>query len=208
MVITVFGASGKVGRLVVSEALARGYSVRAFIHRSNILTDHPLLDIMQGDIHDPSSVAQAISGSQAVISALGSWNTAQKDILTSGMQTILPIMKASGIERIVSLTGSAAHAPQEHISPARKLEHIFGSVVARRILIDGEEHIRLLRDSGVDWTVLRSPVMSASPRIFYKLSAKPPKIWETIPRKAVARAMVDQLDGASYTTAAPFLHQY
>lgn len=208
MIVTVFGASGKVGRLVVTEALARGYTVRGFIHSHNPLDDHPNLTVITGDIHEAESVAMAIQGSQAVISALGSWGTSSKDIVSTGMRHIIPAMEAYGVDRIVSLTGADAFDVNERPSLLRRCSHEFARLVAGNIVSDGEEHLRLLRASDLDWTVLRAPVMTNSSSIFYKLSLKPLSHWQTIPRKAVAKAMIDQVDGSTYSKAAPFLYRY
>lgn len=208
MVITVFGASGKVGRLVVAEALARGHSVRAFVHRTHNFPSSTQLTVIQGDIYDKESVANALFGSQVVISTLGSWGTPKKDVVSSGMQAIIPAMQSFGIDRIVSLTGAGAYIDGEKNSIGRQCGHMFGKLFAGKILVDGEKHIKLLQSSGLDWTVLRSPVMTDGARIFYKLSMRPVAMWQTIPRKAVAKALLDQLDGASYSNASPFIHRY
>lgn len=208
MVITVFGASGRVGRLVVAEAIARGHVVRAFVHNTNKLVANPSLTIIQGDVHDRQTVAAAVYGSKAVISALGSWGTPSKDIVTTAIRNIIPAMESAGVDRIISLTGSDAYDSADKPTVGQRCSHLFGKLVAGKIIADGEEHIRLLRASTLDWTVLRSPVMTNGAGIFYKLSLQPVASWRTIPRKAVAKAMLDQLDGVGYSSAAPFLHRY
>lgn len=208
MIVTIFGASGKVGRLVVAEALDRGHTVRAFIHQTNNFELHPRLSVTQGDIHDPQAVSQALQGSEAVICTLGSWGSPTKDIVSAAIRTITPIMEAAGIERIISLTGSDAYDISDEPTAQRRVAHLFAKLVAGKILTDGEEHIRLLRASRLDWTVLRSPVMTNDARIFYKLSLRPVAFWQAIPRRAVAKAILDQLDGAGYSLAAPFIHRY
>lgn len=208
MVITVFGASGRVGRLVTAEALARGYSVKGFVHSHNNLDNHPNLAVISGDIHDSHAVTTAVQGSQAVICSLGSWGAASKDIVSTGTRHIIPAMQSCGVERIVSLTGADAFEAGERPTMLRRFSHSFARLIAGKILTDGEEHIRLLESSELDWTVLRAPVMTNGDSIFYKLSLKPLSHWHTIPRKAVAKAMVDQIDGSSYSKAAPFLHRY
>lgn len=206
MQITVFGASGKVGRLVTAELLGRGHDVRAFVHSQTNLPDDQKLTVLQGDIRDQAAVTSAVSGSQAVLCALGSWGTKSKDIVSSGMRTIIPGMSQAGIERIVSLTGADARDVADRPSAMQSLTHSAIGLFAPSILHDGEEHIRLLRGSDLDWTVLRSPVMTNGGNL-YKLSLGQPKPWQTIPRRAVAKAMADQLDGPSYSQAAPYIHK-
>jgi putative NADH-flavin reductase len=208
MVIAVFGASGKVGRLVVAEALARGYSVRALVHQYNNLPASSHVTVIRGDIRHTAAVADTLHGCTAVASTLGSWGTPTKDVVTQGMRRIIPLMERQGIERIVTLTGTDALDSTDQLTLSRRLSHLFAKLVARKILADGEEHIRLLRKSSLDWTTLRAPAMTNSPRIFYKLSMQPLRPWDTIPRKAIAKAIVDQLDGPSYSRCAPFVHPY
>lgn len=207
MQITVFGASGKVGRLVVAEALARGHSVVGFTHSHTSFKHHAQLRILQGDVHNSRAVANSLRGSEAVISVLGSWGTPTKDIVAAGIRSIIPAMQAQQISRVVSLTGAEAHDTTDHPMFWRRLSHFGARIAARKILHDGEEHIRLLRASGLDWTVLRSPVMTGKSDIFYRLTLKPLTPWQTIPRCAVAKALVDQLEGPGYINAAPFIKQ-
>lgn len=207
MLIVIFGAAGRVGRLVVAEALARGHSVRAFVHQNHDLPEDPQLTIVQGDVHKAADVLSAIHGCQAVVSTLGSWGTPDKDVVSSAMRHIIPAMEQAGMERIISLTGAEAWDDTDRPTLLRRCSRWGAKLIAHRILADGEEHIRLLRASRLDWTVLRSPVMTNSARIFYMLSLRPLKPWQTIPRKAVAKALLDQLDGPAYSKAAPFIHR-
>ena len=207
MHITVFGASGKVGRLVVAEALARGHQVTGFVHRHSNFEHHEKLRIIKGDIHSGKAVAASLEGSEAVICALGSWGTRNKDIVSSGMRHIIPGMEALQITRIVSLTGSEARDSSDSVSILRTVTRFFARLIIGKILHDGEEHIRLLKASQLDWTVLRSPIMTGGPALSYRLTLNPKAHWQTIPRKAVAKAMVDQLEGPGYIHASPFIYR-
>lgn len=71
MKITVIGATGGTGRLVVDQALARGYEVRAFVRNPQTLPNHPHLSVIQGDLADTAALAGAIAGSDALLCCLG-----------------------------------------------------------------------------------------------------------------------------------------
>lgn len=191
MRITVFGASGKVGRLVVAELLDRGYKVTVFVHEHNPFGND--VRAVKGDIHIAADVAQAVQGSDMVVSALGSWGTKRKDIVGAGTRNIIAAMETRGVRRLVTLTGSEARDPEDKPGLLQKASHFGASLMAGKILRDGEEHIRLLRASPLDWTTIRSPVMNNIGHKGYKLEDGWLSHFRTINRGAVARAMADQL---------------
>ena len=207
MNITVFGATGHVGSLVVEKLLADGHNVSAFTHGTNHLVDNPRLRIVYGDVHKSEDIEVALNGSEAVISCLGSWNTPTKDILTAAMTSIVPIAEKHGIKRIISLTGAAAYAPGDHPSIIDRLNHMILSLIAPKILKDGEAHIRILSESTLDWTVIRSPVMTNKDSAQYLLDLNSPNPTATIARAAVVAALVDSLKDTQHIGTAPYIHQ-
>jgi putative NADH-flavin reductase len=205
MQITVFGASGMVGSRVVARLLEEGYFVVAFVHSSNRLQPNQKLNIVQGDIHDRQAVAKAIKGSDAVISALGSWGTTAKDILTAGMKNIVLVMESANISRVISLTGADARAAGDSLSLLHRFTHFGLGLVGRKVLRDGEKHIALLQTSKLDWTVIRSPIMNDRGSLSYYLSNKRPLPWRTVNRQSVAKALVDQLENKKHLQDSPFI---
>lgn len=207
MTIIVFGANGKVGSRVVETLLNRGHTVIAFVHSKHAQKERKNLSFYTGDVKNQRDVTTAMKGADAVMSALGSWGTPTKDIVSSGMRTIIPAMQELGIRRIISLTGSGAIAPGDRLGIAGKLAHMLFSLTAHKILEDGEKHIALLAASGLDWTVIRSPIMKNSDDTSYILTDKLPGMLETISRQSVANAMVDQLENTEFTAQAPHIHR-
>ncbi|MEE4208660.1 MAG: NAD(P)H-binding protein, partial [Parvularcula sp.] len=75
--VTVFGASGFVGRHVVRELAKRGFRVRAAVrrpHQANFL--QPMgtvgqIQLFQANIRYPSSVADALYGADACVNLVG-----------------------------------------------------------------------------------------------------------------------------------------
>ena len=206
MQITVFGASGKVGVRVVELALKKGYSVVALVHRHNPFQNTiPNLTVRQGDIRNPQDVEDALRGSRAVVSTLGSWHSKHKDILTTAMRVIVPEMKTFGIRRIVTLTGADALAPGEKPSGTHKLTHVLLGIGAGKVLGDGEAHMRVLNESGLVWTTVRSPVMNNFGAHEYRLGMHPVSLRATIRRQAVAQALVDQIRRPEFIGKAPII---
>lgn len=205
MQVTVFGASGKVGRLVVEELVSRGYEVTVFVHEHNPFGGD--VRAVKGDIHAAADVAKAVQGSDMVVSALGSWGTKHKDIVSAGTRNIIAAMERQGIKRLVTLTGSEARDPTDKTGLFQKASHLAASLLVSKIVRDGEEHIRLLRASQLDWTVIRSPIMNNLGHKGYKLEASWLSHLRTINRQAVAQAMVDQLNDTSYFRQSPIIQR-
>lgn len=205
--ITVFGANGRVGHRVVGEALRRGYRVVAFVHDKTDLIESRQLKIVRGDIYDAEQVERALVGSTAVISALGSWGTPKKDILTAGMGNVIPAMGRHRIPTVISLTGADARAAGDQLSFIHRLTHFFLMFAIRKIMIDGERHIALLETSGLDWTVVRSPVMAVNEKRAerYELSMRRPMPWRTVAYESVALAMVNAVQDRTWKCQAPYI---
>lgn len=207
MQLTVFGASGRIGQLVVDLALERGYTVCAFVHSHNPFAEHERLSVIKGDIGDAKQVSAALQGSGAVISALGSWGTKDKDTLTVGMHSIIPAMGQQGISRLISLTGSGALWSADKPSLLDKLGHIFFGFIAPKILKDGEAHLKLLEASQLDWTCVRAPAMNNRGGSAYHLNAVLSSIVATVSRTSVARCMIDLVDSDEFNQQAPVIHR-
>lgn len=207
MRITVFGASGKVGRQVVQLALGDGHQVKAFVHSNNPFEPQGGLSVVKGDIHDEVAVQEAVQGSEAVISCLGSWHTKSKDIVSSGMRTIIPVLEVGGPTRLITLTGGGAIWEKDKPSMFDRLSHRLLSIGAGKILYDGEEHLRMLSASKLDWTAIRSPVMTNGQASGYKLVIDLPPPWALIPRATVARCLVNQLSTRENLRSAPVIRR-
>ncbi len=109
MTITVFGATGQVGRRVVSQALAIGHTVKAFSRNIEGLIDKDLandkFEAIQGHLFDEEEVLNAIKGSDAVISTLGGSFDGTDKTRSLGIKNIIAQMQVASVKRIVSLGG-------------------------------------------------------------------------------------------------------
>ncbi|WP_211352005.1 NAD(P)H-binding protein [Haloactinospora alba] len=70
MRIAVFGASGRTGTEVVSRALTAGHGVTAVVRPSSDFADDRVRTVT-ADITDPSALSPALSGCDAVVTAIG-----------------------------------------------------------------------------------------------------------------------------------------
>jgi hypothetical protein len=62
-----------------------------------------------------------------------------------------------------------------------------------------------LARSGIDFTVLRSPIMNEDGSTEYRLTDQRPMPWATINRHAVAKALVDILESKTSSDHFPYI---
>jgi putative NADH-flavin reductase len=164
MRVVVFGATGKTGHHLVAQALSAGHEVRAFVRNASKLpVRHERLQIVEGEVLDAMSVEQAVSNTDAVLSALGHTKTSTNDVQTVGMENIVGAMKKNGISRLVSLTGAGVR--DEKDSP-KLVDRVFGlllKLLQPAILEDAERHAEVIKASGLDWVIVRAPRLTDGP---------------------------------------------
>ena len=110
MKIAIIGASGFVGKALISEALHRNYEVLS-ISRSNLKTpqdDHPKLTAKSINIYDVENLAKALEGYDVVISAFNAgWsNPNLYNDNMQGFQDIESAVKLAEVERFIMIGGA------------------------------------------------------------------------------------------------------
>ncbi|MCA6438674.1 MAG: NAD(P)H-binding protein [Chitinophagaceae bacterium] len=109
MRITVFGATGMVGKRIVQLALHKEIEVVAFGRNVEALIDadnrNKLLTAQKGYIFEAKDVAKSIKGSNIVFSVLGGAFDGADKTRSLGIKNIIAQMEATGIKRIVALGG-------------------------------------------------------------------------------------------------------
>src|SRR5436305_14242764 len=119
MNLTVFGATGGVGREVVTQALDAGHHVTVYVRNPDKLPlAHPNLTVISGEFTDREAVQRAVSGADAVISALGPSldRKATGMPLGEGTRTILEALRAEGVERYLGMATPSLRDPRDTAS--------------------------------------------------------------------------------------------
>jgi putative NADH-flavin reductase len=110
MKIIVFGASGRMGKLFVEQALAAGHTVSASFRTP--LT-HSNLSLIQEDALNPNLVKNALSGQDVVVSALGPSHLYAPEIFVTISDNITTAMQTLGIRRLIFSSGTIMADPQD-----------------------------------------------------------------------------------------------
>ena len=163
MQITIFGATGKTGIELVNQALEKGHAVTAFVRDpARLAVEDESLTIIEGDIFDPASVAQAIQGQDAVICTLGAGSDLKKtSVRTEGTVNIINGMKEFNVNRLIVISAMGVGDSWETLSLLNKI--VFATLL-KSSRDDHEAQEAAVRHSGVDWTVIRPSGLTDTPR--------------------------------------------
>lgn len=190
--VLVLGATGRTGRLVVEALQAEGRPVRVFVRDAATAGFGTGVEIVTGDVRDAATLAPAMAGVAAVISALGSGEPSGPNgpeaVDSQGVRNVAEAAAAAGVGHVV-LVSSMGATQEDH-----PLNRMFGNVL--RYKLAGEN---ALRASGVPYTIVRPGGLLDEPggrgRIVF-LQGDPP-MQGAIPRADVARVCVAAIGSAA-----------
>ncbi|MEO1147049.1 MAG: SDR family oxidoreductase [Cyanobacteria bacterium J06638_22] len=162
MKLVIFGATGTVGRQVVQQALEQGHTVTAFARSLTKLDiQHPQLSFVAGDVMDASAVEQAIRGQDAVVCVLGSGKKLKSTIRSEGTQQIIQAMEKVGVRRLICQSTLGTGDSWSNLDFYWK--YIMFGFILRQVFADHERQEALVRNSNLDWTIVRPSAFTDGP---------------------------------------------
>lgn len=154
MKVALIGASGTAGSRILTELVSRGHQVLALATDASKIAAATGVSAQSVDANNPTALAAALRGNDAVISA--------RKFKETNNQGLIDAVKAAGIKRylVVGGAGSLETAPgvKEMDSP-RFPPHVLPEAKA------GSEFLEQLKQSDLDWTFL-------SPSRFFEPGAR------------------------------------
>lgn len=203
MSIVVFGANGPTGRLLVSDALAAGHQVIAVTRRPDKFPQqHPNLTVARADVLDASAVEGIVSGADAILSTLGApYGRKQVAVYSVGVRNILTAMERHQVRRLVVVSSSATD-PKPYADAGfffnRVVQPFVVNVLGKTVYEDMRRMEELIRNSEVDWTIVRpSGLFDADFVSDYEL-AENHIAGRFTARSDLAAAMLAQIDDERY----------
>lgn len=178
MKLTVFAATGGIGRQLLDQAVAAGHEVTAVVRNPTSLprTARPARVVTADLAHpDRAALESAVAGADAVLSGLGRRSASDRGVVAQGTRAIVQAMQATGVRRIVVVSAAPIGTVP---SPGRprppKVDPGDGFVMRtvlspfiKSVLRDSYADLALmediLRDSGLDWTAVRPPRLTDKP---------------------------------------------
>lgn len=157
MKIIIFGATGRTGKFIVKEALAKGHDVTAFMRNELAMlnTTHPGLKKIQGDALIYKSVEDAITGQDVVIVALGVQTNEPTTVISKATENIVKAMQFHNVKRIICMSSAGIFDDDSNFI----FQKIIKPFMLKHIFHDKVKQLRILENSNLDWTLIRPSIL-------------------------------------------------
>lgn len=206
MNILIIGGTGKTGKELIKQGIEDKHNLTVLARNpAKLKFTFPDLRIIEGNVLDKETVMQAVSGQDAVLSALGHKRfIVYSRILSRGTKNIVDAMEANQVKRFICITTLG-------IGDSRfKMGLYYTLFVIPFILffyfLDKEKQEIIIKKSNLDWTIVR-PCQLTDGKLTgkYKHGENTGNyiITKLISRANVAHFMLQQLTDKSYLRKTP-----
>lgn len=160
MKLAVLGATGSVGRELVTQALAAGHEVIALVREQPMPGEiDDRVALVLGNAKSAEAVERTVAGSDAVVSALGHAKRAPDDILARATANVIAAMRADAIDRLVVLSSPAVKDTADRPGLFYRFARLVMRIAIASVVLDHREQAHLIEESGLVWTLVRGPVV-------------------------------------------------
>jgi uncharacterized protein len=148
MHIALYGATGKSGSRILTEALSRGHKVTAIVRDPARLAAAPGLKVIQGDVSSSEAIEEKIVGADAVVSAYAP-PVDDTDQLLPVTLNLVHAVKVVGVPRLIVVggAGSLEVAPRVTLIASGHLPAEWLPIATSH-----DKALDLLKKSEINWT--------------------------------------------------------
>ena len=216
MRVVVLGASGRTGRRLLEELIARDHEPVV------VLRDHPAslvsapqmvamrgdVEVHLGDARDVEVLRKALNAGDAVVSALDSASRAEGNLYRDVAVALVETMRARRVERYVGISAAGVRIDGDEVGVRSRLLSWLRH--GSREESDRQREYRVWAASGLDWTLIRPARLvdraswhGSPPRVEHDRHRAPRRTG--ISRDLLARFVVDELECPRHIEAAPIV---
>ena len=208
MKVTVFGATGKIGALVLRRLLEDGHEVTAFVRSpGKVGVAAAAVDVVAAELTDEDAIREAVEGADAVISALGPPIDpfVRGTPLTDGTRRIVAAMHATGVRRLVALATVSVPDPRDRPRLLDRLVPIGIGLLIPGALREVQGISEVVATSELDWTVARifAPIDVPANHTVRAGFLGRDSVGVGMARADIAAFLVDQISSDDFVGAAP-----
>ena len=195
MRLFVIGANGRTGRQILDLAGTRGHQVTALVRSPEALTPSSWLKVVGGNPRSRESIAAALPGHDAVLSAIGPHPRdalRPSTLLTDCARATLEAMTACDVARLVIVSAAV-------LFPEKGLYFAFFRWLTSHHARDLTAMEHLVQASGLAWTIVRPPRLTKSPDASFRAARNAlPAGSRAMSFRSLAAFMLDAVEHRSH----------
>jgi uncharacterized protein YbjT (DUF2867 family) len=203
MKILVLGATGRTGKLFAKLATSHNHQVTAIIRNKKdaIL---PKVNYIEGMPTDEQLLTKALQGMDAVVVSLNINRTSDSPfakvvspltLISDSVKAVCSAMEKNNVKRLVSVSASGVGDSWNDMYLIVRLLIRYSNIM--RAYEDHDRQEQILRQSALDWTIVRPVMLNDKDDEKYTATVGKPT-GSSISRKGVARFILDALESEKY----------
>jgi putative NADH-flavin reductase len=204
--VALIGGTGKSGKYLTRQLLHHGFPVKMLVRDpEKLTTNNPLIEVVNGNARDYSTILSLVEGCHAVISTLGGHTKGEPPIFSQASTHVVHAMKACKIKRYILTTGLNVDAPSDKKGFKTALATQWMKENYPLTTADKQKERDILSESGIDWTLVRLPLIELTDEkgdIKVSLEDCP---GDKISATDLADFLIGQLEDRTYVRSAPFI---
>lgn len=207
MKLALIGATGGTGRHALAAALDRGHDVTVLVRDAARLPHDARgrVRVVLGDSTDPAALTDLLSGSDAVVSALGPTGK-QPDLHTRTARALVAVMHSDGPQRFVGVSGAGIDVPGDRKAGKDKVISWLIQTLGGDVVRDKPAEYAVWAGSGLAWTLVRPPRLVQGPATGrLEHDAHRSTRSTSITRADLGTFLIDVVEQDLYRGAAPFV---
>lgn len=195
------------GRRILVQGRKRGHIIRAQTREAARLAGQPPgIEVVAADPTDAAALRALVAGQDAVVMSLGSAPGRRTTLFSDVTAKLIAAMAAAHVRRLVAITGVGAGETRGH--GGFLYDRIIYPLFTRPFYQDKDRQERLIRDSALDWVIVRPAPFKAtagSTPLQAITDVRPDTFLRRITRDEVASFVLDQLTDDRYLRRPVFI---
>jgi putative NADH-flavin reductase len=159
MIVSVFGASSRLGHVFIEQADAAGVSMRLHYRAKPSEKVPSSATVVVGSLSDPAAVREVLRGTDVALVLFGHKADARVPYCAAATKVIVAAMRALGQSRLIVVTDAMTGELPRNVGVGAKLMNMISKRSAHDgMLEDREEQERVVRASKLEgWTLVKPP---------------------------------------------------
>ena len=202
--VGVVGGTGRTGRRVVSRLRKAGCHVRILARRESEIP--PIgVEVVYGDALHFDTIEGFCAGLDVLICTLGPDEDSPPDLCSRATELMVQAMRKNGVKRLIVQSG--AIIGNERLGAFYRFLGSLESI--QHELADRRKQERIVRASGLEWTLIRPPRLSRdTERGHAEVTEEKIKLLDHVSRAEVAEAMTQAVAGSWKRQSIALVHRH